>query len=199
VSEKEPHPSQGEAPADKSLTRHDLGFREVESVNFEQVIRFDVEDHGRLLVRLGGGQMALEVFLGDFDAVHLVDHARTMGRREGDTEVFLVFARLIGMSDDQREDRPRAPREPLHLTTLLVLDALLDGGEIGEVDTRAVDAFRELLQLHALEGGGGLGFRLERQFDELTLLVVTGVDEGESLRIGDGVGHGVVLCVGVLD
>ena len=196
MSEKEPHPSQGEAPADNSLARHDLGFREVESVNFEQVVRFNVEDHGRLLVRLGGGQMALEVFLGDLDAVHLVDHARTMGRGEGDTEVFLVFPAFVGMSDDQREDRPRAPREPLHLTTLLVLDTLLDGGEIGEVDARAVDAFRELLQLHALEGGGGLGFRLEGQFDELTLFVVTGVDEGESLRIGDGVGHDVVFVCG---
>ena len=159
-------------------------------MDFQKVVGFDVEHQGRgLREAVGRAEVAFEMLLGDFHAVHLVSHSRLVGGGEGDTEVFLVFARLVGVGDDEGEHRPRTPSEGLDFATLLVFNRLLHGGEVGKVDARAVDALRELLQLHALEGGGGGRLGLEGQFDELPLLVVAGIDEGDGLGVDDGVAH----------
>ena len=104
------------------------------------------------------------------------------------------------MPNDKGELNPITPRQTLDFAPLIVFNRLFDGSQIGKVDTRAIDTFGELFQLHALVGGRWRGLGLKRQFDELTFLVVAGVNKGDSLWIGEGGRHMFWFWwVGVLD
>ena len=94
------------------------------------------------------------------------------------------------MGDDERELNPRAPSEGLNLAAFVVGDALLDGGEVGEVDARAEHAGRHLDQLRALELGGGGGGGLEGHRGELPRGGEEGGDDVVVAVADAGVLHG---------
>lgn len=90
----------------------------------------------------------------------------------------------------------------LNIATLALLNALLDCGDVGEVNARAIDARADLLQGRALELGLGLGVGLVAQFNELPLAGLAGLNKGEGVGVdvGIGIAHGFVwFWFGVLD
>ena len=148
----------------------------VQTRNPDEVLGLDGEHLARLArLTLGGREHGEVVVFGDLDAVHEVVHlGDALGGRDAEVVLALVF-------DDEGEHLPRTPSEGLNLATLVVSDALLDGGEVGEVHARSVDADSPLFEETALVVFGRLAFRLEGQFDELPLLGGDGVEEGHGV------------------
>ncbi len=153
-------------------------LREVNPRHADEVLRLDGEHQQGLGlgIRAGGGvEVRLKLNLGDLHAVRLEHDLRPLTLGGGDAEEFAT----LGGADDEGEHRPRLTLgEGLNLATETIGDALLDGGEVGEVNPRAVDARADLLQDDRLELGGGLGVGAIRQADELTLAGVAHADEG---------------------
>jgi len=173
------HKGQGEgrspAPPRWGLDPHHL-LGNVQPRNTDEVLGLDGEHLARLArLTLGGREHREVVFLGDLDAVHeVVDLGDALGGRDAKVVLALVF-------DDEGEHLPHTPSEGLDFPTLALLDGLLDGGEVGEVHARAVDADSPLFEETALVVFGRLAFRLEGQFDELPLLGGDGVEEGHGV------------------
>ena len=163
-----PRPLEGLDP------HHLLG--NVQTRNPDEVLGLDGEHLARLArLTLGGREHGEVVVFGDLDAVHEVVHlGDALGGRDAEVVLALVF-------DDEGEHLPRTPSEGLNLATLALGDGLLDGGEVGEVNARAVDADSPLFEDTPLEVLGGLALGLEGEFDELPLLGGDSVEEGRGV------------------
>ena len=164
------------------------------SVEGQQVGFLDGEDlrGGFVSLSIGasrGRQVRLKLVLADLHAVHL--EGDLDGGVGGNRESQEAFALVL---DNEGELNPLAPRQGLDFTTLAVGDALLDGGEVGEVDARTEDSAGGLFEFHTLAGGTGLGVALEGHRGELTL---AGQEGGEGVGLaGADVRHIVFLGLG---
>ena len=124
------------------------------------------------------------MLLGDLHAIDIIVHRGVMRGAGRDTAVVRIL-----VTDDERKDLPLAPSEGLNLATLTVGDGLLDGGQVGEVNARAVDARGHLDEVLALVFSRGLADGTEGQFDELALLGLDGFKEGGRIFVEDDVIH----------
>lgn len=148
----------------------------VQTRNPDEVDRLDGKDLARLArLAFGRREHRQVMLLGDFHAVHKVVHlGDALGGRDAEIILALVF-------DDEGKDLPLAPSEGLDFTTLALGDGLLDGGQVGEVHARSVDADSSLFEDATLMVFARLALRLEGQFDELPLLGGDGVEEGHGV------------------
>ena len=162
------------------------------SVEGNQVGFLDGEDLDRSLVGLGigasrGDEVGLKLVTTDFHAVDLEGalDAGVRGHRQAE-EVFAL------VRDNEGEVNPLAPRQGLDFATLVVGDAFLDRGQVGEVDARTEDTRGGLFENHALGGGVRLRVALEGHRGELAL---AGQEGGEGVVGSAGI-HSVVGVVG---
>lgn len=170
-------------PASEGLDPH-LGFN-VQPADLDDVLGLDGKDLGRLgRLTLGGREQGQVMLLGNLHAIDIIVHRGMMRGAGRDTAVVRVL-----MADDEREDLPLAPSEGLNLATLAVGDGLLDGGQVGEVNARAVDARGHLDEVLALVFSRGLADGTEGQFDELALLGLDGFKEGGRIFVEEDVIH----------
>ncbi len=166
-------------------------FGEFRARHADKVFGLDGKDQQGFTVRvglLGLGQVRLKVFLRDFDPIDLVDHRGILTLGNRDAEQLPALVRL----DDEGEHRPSLTLgEGLNLATLLILNRLLNSGEVGEVHPRAEDASGHLFEGRALELrlGGGVG--LVVQLDELTLAGLASLHEGGGVGGEDSGGDAV--------
>lgn len=174
------------SPPRPALGRLDLhlGFN-VQPADLDDVLGLDGKDLGRLGgLTLGGREQGQVMLLGDLHAIHIILHRGVMRGAGRDTAVVRVL-----VADDERKDLPLAPSEGLNLATLAVGDGLLDGGQIGEIDTRAIDARGHLDEVLALVFSRGLADGLEGEFDELSLFGLDGFKERGRIFVELDVGH----------
>ena len=166
-------------------------FGEFRARHADKVFGLDGKDQQGLTVRvrlLGLGQVRLKVFLRDLHAIGFVDDRGILTLGDRDAEQLPALCRI----DDEGEDRPRLTSgEGLNLATLLILNRLLNGGEVGEIDPCAEDARGEFFQHRALELRLGGGVRLVVQLNELTLAGFASIHESGSVGGEDSGGDAV--------
>lgn len=156
-------------------------FGEFRARHADKVFGLDGKDQQGVSGRVGlfgFGQIRLKVFLRDLHAIDLVDDRGILTLGDSNAEQLPALCRL----DDEGEDRPSLTEgEGLNLATLLILNRLLNSGEIGEVHARSEDARGHFFEGRALElrFGGGVG--LVVQLDELTLAGLACLHEGEGV------------------
>lgn len=124
------------------------------------------------------------MLLGDLHAIDIIVHRGVMRGAGRDTAVVRIL-----VADDERKDLPLAPSEGLNLATLAVGDGLLDGGQVGEIYARAVDARGHLDEVLTLVFSRGFADGTEGQFDELALFGLDGFKEGGRIFVEDDVIH----------
>lgn len=161
-------------------------------VEGNQVGFLDGEHFDRSLVSLGigasrGDEVGLKLVTADFDTVDLEGalDAGVRSHRQAEEAFALVL-------DNEGELNPLAPRQGLDFATLVVGDAFLDRGQVGEVDARTEHTRGGLFEHHALRGGVRLGVGLEGDRGELAL---AGEEGGQGVG-GSGVRHSVVRVGG---
>ena len=125
--------------------------------------------------------MRLKLVSADFHAVDLEGALDVGGRGHSQAEEVFALVR-----DNEGEVNPLAPRQGLDFTTLVVSDAFLDGGQVGEVDACSEHARGGLFENHAFGLSLGLGVALEGHAGELAL---AGQEGGEGVAGVSGVRH----------
>lgn len=145
----------------------------------DEVLGGDVEHlrEGSVARPLGGDEEGLEVLLAHRNPVHEVGRGGLLAAQR---EANLLLAALEG-ADDEREQNPLCTAEGLDFSAGAVLDARLDGGEVGVVDAGQVDSARHLEEAAGLVFGSGGGLGLVGHGDLL---------RGESSG-GEGLAHRV--------
>ena len=156
-------------------------------VEGNQVGFLDGEHFDRSLVSLGigasrGDEVRFKLVTADFDTVDLEGalDAGVRSHRQAEEAFALVL-------DNEGEVNPLAPRQGLDFATLVVGDAFLDRGQVGEVDARTEHTRGGLFEHHALGVSVRLGVGLEGDRGELAL---AGEEGGQG--VGSGGRHSVV-------
>lgn len=158
-------------PAEGRLSLH-LGL-DVQPADLDDVLGLDGKDLGRLgRLTLGGREEGEVMLLGDLHAIDIIVHRGVMRGAGRDTAVVRIL-----VADDEGEHFPLAPSERLDFPTLAIGDGLLNGGQVGEVNARAVDALGHLDEVLTLVFSRGFADGTEGQFDELTLFGLNGFKE----------------------
>lgn len=158
-------------PAEGRLSLH-LGL-DVQPADLDDVLGLDSKDLGRLgRLTLGGREEGEVMLLGDLHAIDIIVHRGVMRGAGRDTAVVRIL-----VADDERKHLPLAPSEGLDFTPLAVGDGLLDGGQVGEVNARAVDALGHFGEETAFVFSRRLAVGFKGQFDELTLFGLNGFKE----------------------